>query len=71
MSNRGFENRYSKDGGGNHIQAIRDEGNSGLVLNLNIGKRTCTQCRKVKPLKGGTQANKSCWRCKECKEKSK
>ena len=62
----GYETRYDKDGGGNHIEAIRNQPIREFVF-INLSVKKCTVCGEVKPKKGGTRPTEKWWKCAECK----
>ena len=63
----GHGSRYDNDGGGNHIDRIRERA-PGLGMFLNFRKRFCWECKQYRP-KDKAPAVKG-WRCKECKGKN-
>lgn len=64
----GKENRYAADGGGNHIDYIRNK-EPAIGLFLDISYKKCTCCLQRKPKKGGTNPTKKGWKCADCKIK--
>jgi hypothetical protein len=67
VANKGTGNRYARDLGGNHIEAIRSTATSNGVF-IAFGKRFCETCQTLKP-KDSTPAKKG-WKCKDCKTKT-
>jgi len=68
QSSHGHGSRYDNDGGGNHIDRIRERA-PGLGMFLNFRKRFCWECKQYRP-KDKAPAVKG-WRCKECKDHGK
>lgn len=68
QTSHGHGSRYDNDGGGNHIDRIRERA-PGLGMFLNFRKRFCWSCKQYRP-KDKAPAVKG-WRCKECKDHGK
>lgn len=66
MSGKGNSIRYDNDGGGNHIQRLRDARPSSMCFS-SYNKRFCETCKLSKP-KGNRPAVKG-WKCDDCRIK--
>jgi hypothetical protein len=65
VKQRGLENRYDADGGGNHVDAEKRRSANGGGLFISYQKRFCEHCQQLKP-KPKTRLVKG-WKCADCK----
>lgn len=68
-ASKGFSTRYDADGGGNHMQRLRDRSPGSDRYFRDFANRICTICMKKKPVKGGAGIGKR-FVCSDCKPKT-